>query len=390
MATNDLTITQISTVLNEIVGQATGQKVLAPLDGSQFATVAQLGLNTGYDNIINSISQVLSRTIFSVRPYMPKFAPLMVSTQRYGNIVRKLSPIDTDWEDDNSLKAVDGATVDMYKVHAPKALQTNFYGQQTYERSLTRYLMQLDTAFSSAEEFGQFYSMMTSNVSDMIAQAHENLARALVANFIAAKISANNGVVHLLTEYNTQSGLALTATSVYQPENFPSFMKFAAARIKSIKSMMTERTVPIWHMNITGKEVARHTPYNRQKMLIYAPTQFQMETSVLSDLFHDDYVRLGDNEAVNFWQSATTPDKINVKPIYMDADGALKQPEAAVEQDKIFGVIFDDEALGMTSIFQNALTTPLNASGQYYNTFWHFFDRYWTDFTENGAVLLLD
>ena len=78
------------------------------------------------------------------------------------------------------------------------------------------------------------------------------------------------------------------------------------------------------------------------------------------------------------------------QPIYMDADGTLKQPKIAVEQDKIFGVIFDDEALGMTSIFQNALTTPLNAKGQYYNTFWHFFDRYWTDFTENGAVLLLD
>ena len=34
--------------------------------------------------------------------------------------------------------------------------------------------------------------------------------------------------------------------------------------------------------------------------------------------------------------------------------------------------------------------TPYNAAGKYWNTFFHFTERYWNDFTENGIVLLLD
>ena len=65
MAANDLTINQISTVLGEIVGQATGSKPMAVTDTSSFVTVAQIGLKTGYDTIATAISQVLSHTIFS-------------------------------------------------------------------------------------------------------------------------------------------------------------------------------------------------------------------------------------------------------------------------------------------------------------------------------------
>ena len=85
MAANDLTINQISTVLGEIVGQATGSKPMAVTDTSSFVTVAQLGLKAGYDVLATSISQVLSRTIFSTRPYNRKFGGLEVSNQRYGS-----------------------------------------------------------------------------------------------------------------------------------------------------------------------------------------------------------------------------------------------------------------------------------------------------------------
>lgn len=211
MAANDLTINQISTVLGEIVGQATGSKAMAVTDTSSFVTVAQLGLKAGYDALATSISQVLSRTIFSTRPYNRKFGGLEVSNQRYGNHVRKLSPIDKAPEDDQRYSLEEDGAIDHYKVSTPLVQQTNFYGANAYQRHLTTYRDQLDMAFRSPDEFSSFLSMMLSNVSDMIEQDHENTARATVANLIGGAIDlAGSNVIHCLTEYN-----AITGWNVY-------------------------------------------------------------------------------------------------------------------------------------------------------------------------------
>ena len=393
MATNDLTISQISTVLNSIVGQATGKTALAALDGSNFATVAQTALKCGYDTLINAISQVSSDTIFSVRPYNAKFGGLRVTNQRFGNMVRKLQVGDSNWEDDDRQKLVDGSSIDMYTVKKPSVLQTNFYGQNIYQRHYTVFRDQLDVAFSNAGELAQFWSMLVTNVNDQIEQAHENLARALVANLIASLHSGSGGsssVIHCLTEYNDKTGLELTAETVMQPENYIQFMKWLNARIRSVRSLMTERTVGMFHMDVTGKEIARHTPWARQRMYLFAPTQFELESVALTSLFNDKYIKLGYNELVNFWQSIKDPQAINIKPVYMKNDGTITQPTDAVSIKTVLGVVYDEEALGYTGVNNWSAPTPLNARGGYYNIFYHFTDRYWMDNTENAILLLLD
>lgn len=70
---NTLTFDQISTVLNDIVKQATGMETMKATDTSSFVAQAQTALLAGNDRIMDSISQVLDRTIFSVRPYSAKF-----------------------------------------------------------------------------------------------------------------------------------------------------------------------------------------------------------------------------------------------------------------------------------------------------------------------------
>ena len=392
MAVNDLTFNQLSTVLNSIVQQATGQKVQQVTNTAEFVSVAQTALKTGYDPVLQAISQVLSRTIFSIRPYTRKFGGLMVSNQQFGNIVRKLNIADKDWENDSRFELTDGSGVDMYKVNKPTILQTNFYGANVFEKSLTIFKDQLDCAFSSPDEFGRFVSMTMTNASDMIEQAHENLARATLANFIGGKISGDAAsVIHLLTEYNTITGLAtpLTAETVYQPANFKPFMQWVYSRVASISSLMTERTQK-FHINVTGKEISRHTPVNKQKVYLYAPARYQTETMVLADVYHDNFLRMADNEIVNFWQSIDKPDEINVQPVYLQTDGTLKTDGSPVNKKGIFGVMFDEEAVGYTVVNQWSAPTPFNVKGGYSNIFWHFTDRYWNDFTENGIVLLLD
>ena len=125
---NDLTFTQLSTVLNSIVSQATGASAQAVVDTSTFVNVAQTALKTGYDPLSTAISQVLSRTIFSTRPYSAKFPMHRKTAQQYGNHTRKLQVVDKDFENDQRFSLTEGASVDMYVVNKPKVLQTNFYG----------------------------------------------------------------------------------------------------------------------------------------------------------------------------------------------------------------------------------------------------------------------
>lgn len=391
MAANALTLNQISTILNSIVTQATGQAQITPTNGAEFITVAQTGLLTGYDNLMGAISQVLSRTIFANRPYTRKFRGLEADSIRYGNHVRKINYIDGEWQNNGYLPITDGTAVDQQKPIKPGVLQTNFYGQDDYEVQWTLFRDQIYTAFQNADELGSFISGQVQNISDRVEQKHEALARAVIANLVAGvyTIAANNQCIHLLTEYNNASGQDLTATTVYQPANFAPFMRWVYGRIAGISSMLTERST-IFHQNVTDKPIARHTPEMYQRIFLYAPTRYQTEANVLATTYNDNYLQMPVTETVNFWQSITTPGEINTTPVYMDVDGTLKSPESAVTINNLFGVIMDVEAAGYTICNERTTSAPYNGEGEYQNFWMKFTDRYWNDFTENAVILLLD
>lgn len=389
MAVN-LSKNDCAVLLASINAQATGKTAIATVNESNFISVAQATLATGYDNVINAISQVLSKTVFSVRPYNRKFSGLYIDAMRWGNHVRKLQTADKNPEEDKTETLVDGSSVDMQKINKPVVVQTNFYGANVYQRSITLFKNQLDVAFSNEDEFGNFVAMVLQNVSDQIEQDHENCARATVANFIGGKIAGDaSNVIHLVTEYNAVAGVELTAATVKKPENFVPFMKWAYSRIKTISDLFTERSLQ-YHVNITGKEISRHTPKDKQKCYLYAAEVNNMEASVLSSVFHDSYLKDVDFETVNFWQSIKSPMQIKVKPVYMLADGSLSSNADEVAMDNVFGVLFDEEAMGITTVNTWSASAPFNASGGYSNTFYHFTDRYYNDFTENGVVFILD
>lgn len=390
MPVNSLTFNQCATLLNAVNQQATGRSGIAPVNTAEFVSMATTTLESGYDNVINSISQVLSKTVFSIRPYNRKFKGLFMDAQRWGNHVRKLQSVDKSAEEDDRIKMVDGQSIDQQRVNKPVVLQTNFYGENVYQRSITIFKDQLDVAFSSPEEFGRFISMVLQNVSDTVEQDHENMARAALANFMGAKISADSGnVIKLVTEYNDVTGLNLTSDTVKQPENFVPFMKWAFARIKTISGLMSERSEK-FHMNIDGKPISRHTPKNKQKLYLYSANVNEMEASVLSSVFNDSYLKGMDYETVNYWQSIDTPMGINVTPNYINNSGAVVTAGESVVQSNILGVLFDEEAVGITTVNAWSAPAPFNARGGYTNTFWHYTDRYFNDLTENGVVLLLE
>lgn len=377
-------------VLNTIIKQATGASNLDAINTANFTSVATTTLGIDTDALLSAISQVLSKTIFSIRPYEAKFKGLMKDSATFGNHVRKLNIGDNDWETDTRYDLENGKSVDDQIVSTPKILQTNFYGQNIYARHYTIFRDQLNIALSSEDEFQRFISMIVQNCNDMIEQCHESTARMTLANFIGGKVKGDvNNVIHLVTKYNDVAGTTLTSDTVRQPSNFVPFIKWAFGYIGFISGMLTERSQK-FHINVTGKEISRHTPQNKQKLYLFSEYLKDMDASVLSSIYNDQYLKWADHEQVNFWQSIDTPDGININSSYLKSDGTVLFDEAGTATSNIFGVLFDEEAVGISTCGQWSSASRFNARGGYTNFWYHFNDRYYNDFTENGVVFLLD
>jgi hypothetical protein len=384
-----------SQILATALKGVTGQEQNAALNTAEFVSQAQTALLTGVDPIMQSISQVLAKTIFSVRPYNAKFGSLMVDNIVYGNHVRKITPIDDAPEvdqrgmtDSNNFTA--GQEMTPYTWKPDKVLQTNFYGGKVYQRSKMFTRDQVYSAFQSPEEFGNFISMIMTNASNMIEQDKETMARMAICNYIGGKIKGSTAdVIHVLTEYNAATGLELTATDVYKPDNFVPFVRWLYARVATLSDLMTERTIN-YHTNITDKLIMRHTPKVDQRMYLYSPLQNQMRSMVLSDTYHDNLLDMGVSETVNFWQNVDRPNAINVTPSYINASGEVVTADAPVTNSNIIGVIIDRETVGETLFGEWSGTTPMDMKHGITNMYWHYTLRFWNDFTENGIILTMD
>lgn len=390
---NEMGFNQVAATLNAIQQQVTGQTEISPINNTQdFISVAQTALRAGYDPVLNAISQMVSRTIFATRPYSRKFKGIFVDNAAYGGHVRKINYVDLPAVDDDGYKLTDESSIDMYEVRKPKVVQTNFYGYNTFSDFVTRFREQLQVAFTGPEQLGEFWANLMVEWTNKHEQFHESMARTALLNYIGGKLAGDtSNVIHLLTEYKAFTGNdALTAQSVYLPENYKAFVQWMYARIATLTDMMTERSIK-FHTNLdNNRTIMRHTPLADQRVYLYAPARYQTQMMALADTYHDNFLKLADNETVNFWQNINDPDSIAITPTYLRPSGVVQEHESAIEQANVIGVIFDREAVGISTYAEEMSVTPYNSRGKYWNIWSSFTDRYWNDFTENGIVLLLD
>ena len=392
----DMTINQAAAIFNEVAAQATGRKDLGKVDSNTFVSVAETVLKTGVDPVIGAISQVMHKTLFDDRIYNGKFKGMRETYEAYGNHVRILTVLDQDGVNNSAYlnTSADPAPMDQWTYRPNKVLQTNYYGQNTYQDYISIDIMQFNTAFLSLENFRSFISMLFTNFRNRIAQRKEAMARALLCNMIAAKyVADSDNVYNLLSEYYLATGKYLTEETYALPQNYPDFCKWASAFIQTISDRFTERTIRN-HMNVTINTVPfnieRFTPKADQHLYLYSPEINQVGTRVLSDVFNGEFIKkIGDFERVNFWQSYDSPMEIDVKPAYIGSDGVqVSNPDETLVYN-VFGILFDTKALGIANEFEDIRATPVEASRLFYNQHYHLNQSYRCDLTQNCAVFLL-
>ena len=396
-------IYQAGTLLADVVQQATGRKVLTANTPGEWTSVATTAIAQGVEPILNTLVNMWSRTIFSVRPYSAKLKGLEMSADRFGMMTRKLSPVAKDPGDDaaylwpvaydaaQTVPSGDGSSVDMYKISKKQVLQTAFYGASVYQEIFTIFKDQLDGAFRSAEEFMAFNSMQLSDRANSIESWKESIKRSLLANLILS-LSAENQtgrIIHLVTEYNADTGASLTSTTVMAPANFPSFVRWMVAKFNTLARMMSERT-NLYQTTISNQNVLRHTPAEDLRVYISAQFKDQMDTMARSVTFNDEYLKMADVEGVSYWQSPKTPLSVTGKPTYTNTSGVVTTPAQAATVAGIVGVMFDRDALGMASVLEESNLSPFNITGRYWNNAYHNKFKTRMDMTEKAVLLLLD
>lgn len=389
MSVNAMNFEQAGTLLAAVNAQATGKSQLAKISNiGDFISLAQNTLRAGYDPVLNAISQVLERTIFSVRPYGRRFGGLERTEEQWGAITRKISYADKALKEKNEswpyitsgteTQLDDGKSVDPYVIWKPDVLETRFYGSAVWEGQYTIFRRQLDVAFSGPQEFASFMAGLMTHFSNEREMWIENMTRTALLNLIAGKLALNtagldnSGVVDLGDIFNAAT-----------PEAYNDLIRQAYATIDKISRRMQSRST--LYQQPTGKDIFRHTPVEDQKIYIAADLMADIKARTLSTTYNDNWLQLADHEEVDFWQAIESPMNINATGAYYN----FATQEVATDDVTgiVAGVMFDRDACGY-NLYQNTVEpTPYNPRGEYYNLFAKSRARLYNDFSEKVVVL---
>lgn len=410
-------------LMNLLVKEATGQDAeIQVVDSSTFVSAGEQVLATGTENVLNSLSLVLGRTFMAVRPYKAKLAIInALNTDMYSNRMRKISfysreaqasgdfntqlftNLAKDFDNgENGVDAVSGdpvSTKSMWVQNPAVPLEINFGGQSVWEDSTTVYEYQLKTAFRSEDEFAQFVAGIMTEKGNDIESQKEAFNRMTILNHIAGvydldAAAANGRVINLTAAFNSRFGTAYTSAQL-RSTYLKDFLAFFVATFKEQSRLMTYRSAkyhwsPAKTVGSQSYVLLRHTPYDRQRVMLYQPLFTEAEAMVLPEIFRPEYLDINTQyEGVDYWQNFNAGAAIDVVPAIPNTAGTAQTVGAEVEIDYVVGMIYDADAIMIDYQLEAASTTPLEARKHYRNMWWSFSKNAINDFTENAVIFVM-
>lgn len=365
--------TQLYTIVNEVAKETMGTEDIDVIDTASLVALGNsvLSSQSNTEAFLNTLVQRIGKTIISYRPYTSKLSLLDVGDMEFGQIMQKTKTQMPIAIEDDTYNLVDGESLDMYVVSKPEVHQKLFVKRTPLAFMKTFQTKALKEAFLSAEAMGNFVASIYGEIRNAIELAQENLGRLTMANYMAN--ASSQQVYDLVTLYNTA-----TSSSVPVGEQAllnESFMRYALMTIKNVAFSMETMSV----LYNDGTET-RHTPAGLQRVASLVQFRTALETQVEYAAFHENYVKLASDIVVPYWQAAKSPFDIEVQD--------EEQEEKTISN--VVAFIHDRDALGTYRREEEVLTTPVNARGRYYNTYYHIDNLYFNDLSENGVVFTLN
>ena len=403
-------------IITLMLKEATGQDAtIQVIDSSSFVAAGETLSAAGTEATLNALSMVLGRTFVVVRPYNAKFGTInAINSGLYANRLRKISfyarnavpdgsentqlhtNLKTGFDNGVNGTGTAGSTPSMWEQFAPMPLEMNFAGSSEWQTVTTVYEKQLQVAFRSEGDFIAFVNGIMTEKGNDIESMKEAFARMTVLNAIAGVIDLNQGgsAMNLTAMFNDAMGTSYTSAQLRQ-DHFTEFLEFFVATIKTISDRMTNRSKKYhWSVDKTvdGEtySILRHTPKDRQKLMIYNPFWINAEARVKPAVFNERYLDFGNFEGVDFWQNELDPSAIDVTPAIPNISNPTAQTTGArVQLDYVLGFMFDEDSVLVDYQFDDATTTPLEARKHYRNLWWTVRRNAINDFSENMIVFYM-
>lgn len=383
---------QIYTIVNEVNAEAFGENALSVVNTEGLVSLgnAVLSSTVNTESFLNTLVQRIGRTIISFRQYRNKLGDMVLNDFEYGAILQKIRVHLTDAETDPAYALADGGSVDPWIINKPDVEQKLFVTRTPYLFHVTIARKQLKDAFINEAAMGAFIGAVFGQVRNSIEVSLENLGRACINNMIAeftpgtpsgegAVPTTLNHEVALVTLYNTARGFSEGDAGYVDADTAlfdDAFMRYAVSVIKSYSDNLTDMSTLY-----NDGSIESFTPREDQRLKVLTKFQRVLETVVQYSAFNEEMVELNAYSVVNFWQSARTPGTVNI---------ARASDGAEIEAENVIAVLYDRDALGIYKRDEDVLTTPVNARGLYYNTYYHQMELWFNDTSENFVYFTLN
>ena len=383
-------VKQLHTLINSVSQEILGATAVVQED---LANVVDLGKTifdaTSVDNYVKKLVDHIGKVVFVNRLYAGGVPSVLMDSWEYGSVLQKVSsdmPVATANE---SWSLTDGTDYSPDVFYKPSVSAKFFNSKVTFEIPLSFTEVQVKESFSSKEQLNGFISMLVTGVENSMTVKLDALIMRTINNMVGETLYAGLEVagvidpqqdsvsaVNLLKQYNTVTGLTLTAAKAISD---PAFIRYATYVIGMYQDRMSKVSTLF---NAGGKE--RFSPKDMQHVVLLSDFSKASETFLMSATFNEDRVALPTHESVPFWQGSglnygfADTSSINVK--------TSSGKEVALTG--IIGVIFDRDALGVSNLSRR-VTTNYNAKAEFYTNFYKFDAGYYNDLNENIVVFFV-
>lgn len=380
-------------LMNLLVAEATGvNPTISVVDTSSFISAGETVMATGKENVLNSLSIVIARTMVMSESYEAKFRIINEESEElYEQRVRVLIPYDDkaipegSWNTDLYTNLANGydngsnsgnSVASMWEQHRKMFLELNFCGMVVWSYGLTIDEDALKVAFTSVNDFTAFVSAMMTEADNDLEQEKESFRRAVFLNRLGQAINdeaAYGTAVNLTAAYNTKYGTAYTSEQL-RTTYLKSFLEFMVSYIKNLSNMLTYRSKKYhnpYTKTVSGIEynVITQTKKSQQKMVLYRPLIIDAEAMVMPEIFNDKYLKIENYEGIDWYQNIEAGAAIKVTPTAIV--NGQQTAGSTVDCPFVVGAIWDDRALRCGTFLDDVLSSPVEAKKKYRNLFWH-------------------
>lgn len=373
-------VEQVYNLVNNTTKEILGEN--APtVGGDSLVNVIDVGKSlfdaTSVENYMGVLVDHIGRMIFVDRPYAGRAPSVRMDEWEFGSIMEKVDAGIPEAKENKSWSLVDGQTYNQDVFTKPKDVKVKFFNDRvTFDVEMSFVDKQIKSAFSNVTQLNAFFSMIYTKIETSMTIKLDSLIMATINNFIANVYTSGNAAqkINLAADYAGAESLDALIKN-------PQFIRNAAYQIKLASDHISNISTVF---NI-GKRV-RHTPKDRQKIVMLSDFAAAADIYLQSDTFHNELTKLPNSDRVSFWQYSGNSFAIDdISAI----DVIPNTPSGAGTEVKIKGIIaciFDHDALGVNNL-DRRVTAHYNSAAEFLNQWYKMDAQYFNDFDENFVLL---